>query len=352
MKRVICIFVAAVLVVGLIVGCAAPTPAPAPAPAPTPTPTPTPTTMPKSEPIVLKAVAWLPLGRSLTAPAEQVYIPMIEERSNGELVIDLIGGPEVIAKTEQGDAAAKGAIDLVFGISREYAHIVPAMHGSGSIGGSAWDQREQGIFDYWVEKHMEANLMYLGKYSGGEEYFFIMYLKKPITSIGDFLGLRIDGMDMYDTFIQELGGIPMSVGGAGVFTALERGLMDGFVWSNAGTFPGWEEIAKAPIAESLGPCHTFHLVMNLDKWNSLPKHLQDLLIEVTAEFEHIVADYYNEMVIKTREQWEAAGAEYIKLSPNEGEWYREEASRQRWSFAAKLMGPELTAEMKDNVLSK
>ena len=82
----------AVLIAGSI-SCASPAPTPAPAPAPAP----------KAEPIVLKAIAFLPESNARTIVYRK-WLDLINERAKGELVFDFLGGPEVIAYKEQPQA--------------------------------------------------------------------------------------------------------------------------------------------------------------------------------------------------------------------------------------------------------
>ena len=76
--------------------CAKPAPAPAPAP---------------EEPIKLKTICFLPVD----LPYSELwldYIDRIEEASGGRLVIENLGGPEVIPAEEQTDAVMEGIIDI------------------------------------------------------------------------------------------------------------------------------------------------------------------------------------------------------------------------------------------------
>ena len=88
-----------------ITACAQEAPAPAPAP--------------KPEPIVLTAVQSGPLGGPEFV-AWEWYVKEVNQRSGGELKIDVIGGPDVIAVPDQANAVKDGHFPTV-GDSPHYA---------------------------------------------------------------------------------------------------------------------------------------------------------------------------------------------------------------------------------------
>ena len=108
MKKIICGVVAAVLLVAVLMGCgpAAPT-----------------------GPVELTAVAWLGLGRTLSIHAETTLVDLVAEKSNGELVLNFLGGPEVVPKVEQPGATRDGVIDIAFTTSGESWSVVPELAG-------------------------------------------------------------------------------------------------------------------------------------------------------------------------------------------------------------------------------
>ena len=106
MKKIALIGVLLVVVVGLVFsGCAAPAPT--------------------AGPIVLKAVSFLPKGASPLADYGN-YIDAVNERANGELVIDWIGGPEALPRFDQAEAVRTGVIDMTATPFMDYHDLAPA----------------------------------------------------------------------------------------------------------------------------------------------------------------------------------------------------------------------------------
>ncbi len=68
-----------------------------------------------------------------------------------------------------------------------------------------------------------------------------------------------------------------------VYTAVERGVVDGFALSTVGMIvdAGLYEVTKYTIDHPFLNTN-FVVIMNLDSWNRIPKNLQDLLRETAS----------------------------------------------------------------------
>lgn len=75
--------------------------------------------------------------------------------------------------------------------------------------------------------------------------------------------------------------------------------------------------------------------MNLDKWNSLPKHLQDMILEVTAEYEIIGEAYCLEQDKKALKVYEAAGVKTLRLPSEDAEKFLDILYGRTWETIIK-----------------
>ena len=120
-----------------------------------------------TEPIVLKAVVPTPVYIPIVAPVKNMYVPGIDKASGGRLKINLMGGPEVIPPESQVDAVSKGIIDMAFQWVSDYRHLVPVSGAMHLTPYSPWEEREKGIFDFWVKAHKKINVQYIGRWAWG-----------------------------------------------------------------------------------------------------------------------------------------------------------------------------------------
>ena len=73
---------------------------------------------------------------------------------------------------------------------------------------------------------------------------FHIYLNKKIDKL-DFTGLKIRVTPVYKDIVEALGGTTVTTAPGEVYTALERGVVDGYGWPITGIFDlGWEKVTK------------------------------------------------------------------------------------------------------------
>lgn len=108
-------------------------------------------------------------------------------------------------------------------------------------------------------------------------------VKKPVHSMQDLKGLVI-GVTSRPAIecIKLLGGSPQFVPMPDIYTALEKGVLDGFVqtWSAAKAFRCYE-VTKYRTDLKIW-VDKMAIVMNMDKWNKLPPDVKDIFERTTG----------------------------------------------------------------------
>jgi TRAP-type mannitol/chloroaromatic compound transport system substrate-binding protein len=111
------------------------------------------------------------------------------------------------------------------------------------------------------------------------------WFRKEIKELADFNGLKFRIGGFAGLTIQKLGGVPQQIAGGDIYPALERGTIDAAEWvgpyddeklgfskvAKYYYYPGWWEGSTAN-----------HLLVNLAKWNELPKRYQAILSGAAA----------------------------------------------------------------------
>jgi TRAP-type mannitol/chloroaromatic compound transport system substrate-binding protein len=114
----------------------------------------------------------------------------------------------------------------------------------------------------------------------------------------DLKGLKFRVGGFAGTIIAKVGGVPQQIAGGDIYPALEKGTIDAAEW--VGPYDdeklGFVKVAKYYYYpgwwEGTGQGHN---VMNLDKWNTLPKHYQaaidmasrDTYTWVTGKYDYV-----------------------------------------------------------------
>ena len=97
---------------------------------------------------------------------------------------------------------------------------------------------------------------------------FHIYLNKKIDKL-DFTGLKIRVTPVYKDIVEAMGGTTVTTAPGEVYTALERGVVDGYGWPVTGIFDlGWEKVTKFRIEPAFYSVEVGVLV-NLDVWKGL-----------------------------------------------------------------------------------
>ncbi|MFC1902581.1 TRAP transporter substrate-binding protein DctP [Chloroflexota bacterium] len=331
-----------------IMSCAQPAPSPAPAPKPAPSPAPSPAPAPKAEPITLKGLTFVSV-RSGTNTMYIEWIKRVNEAAKGELTIELAGGPELIQSFDQYEAVRTGVIDMSLMPASYYKTVLPAANSGDFSEFNIAEQRERGYMDLMVELHKPVNLYYMGKPRHGPGFY--LWTNIPANTPYDMAGQKMRTGSLYDDFMRELGILPITMPQSDVYTAIERGLISGFGDTPATVIRlRFFEVTKYRVN------HAFYtpnvpVVVNLDTWNSIPKHLQDLMQKLMIEIEVEAVAHYDGITESNDKQILDGGMEFIEFSPTDAKWYVDTAYRAAWKALEEKVGPEMTARLKD-ILTK
>ncbi len=111
------------------------------------------------------------------------------------------------------------------------------------------------------------------------------WFRKEIKTTADLSGLKFRIAGIAGQVLQKLGAVPQQLAGGDVYPALEKGTIDAAEW--VGPYDdeklGFQKVAKFyyyPGFWEGGPM--LHLMVNRDKWNSLPKNYQSIVANAAA----------------------------------------------------------------------
>ena len=266
-----------------------------------------------------KAVAFIPKNHPLMSQTI-VWADMINKELAGQVKINYVGGPEVIPGMEQVEAVRKGVLDIAFVPTAYYANIFP--EGAAFILSkytASEERKPGGFYDYMVKRHEKINTHYIGRVLWMP---FYLWPKKDVKKLADLKGVQMRTTALYDRFMKALGVVPVTIPAGDTYTALERGTVEGFGWPNIGPRQrGWLDVVKNIIDLPFYGSNNVVIVMNLDKWNKLPKAVQDKITAVTAKYEPIMHDHFQKGVQKEWDELDKMGIKRIKFSAAENKKY-------------------------------
>jgi TRAP-type C4-dicarboxylate transport system substrate-binding protein len=235
------------------------------------------------------------------------YIQRINQRSAGRLQISSVG-PEAIPPFEQLKPLSQGLFDMLFTHPSYHIGEIAVGQGMDLVKGTPKARRAAGFMELLDEAYKKVNAKYLGMSYGIGGYHYI--LKKELHK-ADFSGLKIRATPYYDPMVRALGGVTVRVAAGEIYSALEKGVVDGAGFPVFGALDyKWYEVSKFQLRPAFGEVVDCVLV-NLDSWSKLPKDLQNLIMQVTMEMEE---EGYKDLTTKMKEEEDKLVGLGMKLS--------------------------------------
>lgn len=310
MKRTILIGMLLVVVLSvLVVGCAKPAPAPAPTPAPAPAPAP-------KETVTLKIITYAPVTKvDPNLEITRMLIERVEEQSGGQIKMEVVGGPEVTATGEQMEALSKGIFDIVV-TAAYHMSAVPEIRTLNIATITPQEQRETGYWDALNEAHKEKmGIVYMGRLATESAYY--LYSNKMINSMEDFKGMKMRSIAMYEPFLKALGVTPVTMPMTEIYTAMERGLIEGFAFPYTIHRISVEEVTKYRINHPFYTGSTTAWYMNQEEYEGLPTDVRKVLDEAAKWIEHELAAVGQKYQAQEDKYALDAGMEFITIPDGE-----------------------------------
>jgi len=291
--------------------------------------------------VTMRAVSAFAEGTQFSKNFER-FIDKVNRDGKGVVQINYIGGPRAMPPFEVGNAVRTRVVDIANVTGAFYTNLMPEADGFKLIGKPMSEQRKNGTWDYINQLHnQKLNAYYLARQFHNVP--FHIYLNKRIDKL-DFTGLKIRVTPVYRDVVQALGGAPINTAPGEVYTALERGVVDGYGWPATGIFDlGWDKVTKFRLEPPFYSVEV-NVLVNLDAWKALTEAQRLLLSDAALWLEALDAE--NVATIKSELERQAkAGIEPIDFGPAESQKFLERAYAVAWETVIRR-APEVGARLR------
>ena len=269
------------------------------------------------------------------------FIGKVNAGGKGVVQLNFIGGPKAMPPFEVGNALRTGVVDMALTTGAFYTNIMPEADALKLTQVAATELRKNDghelINKIWNEK---ANMVYLARIVDYSP--FHLYLTKKIDK-PDLTGLKIRITPVYRDFFQALGATVMQTPPGEVYTALERGVVDGYGWPIHGIFDlNWQEKTQYRVDPGFYNAEV-SIVVNLDKWKGLTAQQRDLLNReaMALEAHNDFWKKYNEDEVRRQKE---AGIQVITFDAAAAKQYYDKAYEVGWASIIKASpqyGPQM-----------
>src|SRR3982751_314006 len=270
------------------------------------------------------------------------FIDKVNADGKGVIQINYIGGPRAMPPFEVGNAVRTKVVDIANVTGAFYTNLMPEADALKLISKPAADQRKDGTFAFIEELHAQKlNAHYLARQFHNVP--FHIYLNKKIDKL-DFTGLKIRVTPVYKDIAEALGGTAITTAPGEVYTALERGVVDGYGWPVTGIFDlGWEKVTKYRLEPAFYSVEV-NVLVNLDSWKALNDAQRKVLNDAAAWLEGLDAEN-TALIAAEREKQTKAGIQPIDFGPDESKKFLEKANEVAWQSVIKR-APEAGAKLR------
>ncbi len=229
----------------------------------------------------------------------------VEKRSGGKVKVEYYPGQTLTKAKVVYDGVVQGLSDVGFSVLGYTRGRFPIMEvidlPLGYKSGVAATKVANAVYDKFKDKALtDTKVMYLHAHGPG----LVNTKGKVVKKLEDMKGLKIRSHGTSAKVVKALGGTPVAMPMPETYQALSKGVVDGAVYPLEAN-KGWklgEVIDSVTLDYPSAYTTTFFVVMNKDKWNSLPDDVKKAITEINKEW----AD-------KHGKAWDASDAEGLKF---------------------------------------
>jgi len=207
------------------------------------------------------------------AKAADSWAKEIEKRTHGKVKITILAGGTLTPADQTYDGVAKGIADI--GMSCFALHSGKVSRHGDSRPAARLVQRKvatrvaNDFYERFRPKELEGvKVLYIHAHGPG-----LLHTVRPVRSLADIKGMKIRSTGLSSKVVSALGAVPVAMPQGETYESLQKGVVEGTI-TPIETLKGWKQaevIKYTTDCKSIGYTTAMFVVMNLRKWNSLPR---------------------------------------------------------------------------------
>lgn len=296
--------------------------------------------------VTLRGISTFNPGTTYSVHFES-FVKRVNERGKGQIQIRYLGGgSKVMDPFEMGGALRGGVVDIGNLSGTFSTNIIPEADAlkmiTATVSGSGGAEIIKLLNEIYAKR---SNARILGRQKTLVP--FHLYLNNRPKGM-DLTGLKLRVTPIYAPFFAAMGATGVRIAPGEIFTALERGVVDGYGWPLQGIFDlGWQDATKFRVDPGFYSS-VVEVVVNLAKWNALNPS-QKAVIEEAAAWMEKSGDIADQELNKSEdERQRKQGIQVITLQGEERARYLKMADDSAWEAIVKA-SPEYGPRLKQLV---
>ena len=270
----------------------------------------------------------------------EAWCKEVEKRTKGQVYVEYYPGGTLTKAAQCYDGVVTGLSDVGLSCLAYTRGRFPVMAAVdlplGYTSGRVATKVVNEVYKKFMPKElMDTRVMYLHAHGPGLPHT----RDKAIKTLEDMKGLKMRATGTCGKVAAALGATPVSMPMPETYQSLQKGVVDGslYPWeANKGWKLG-EVCHYCTAAFSSAYTTAFFVVMNKDKWQSIPADLQQIIQEINEEW-----------IVKHGEAWDGTDYEGIAYFLNQGGTIMgiDKREAEKWRAAVAPMLEEYVADMK------
>jgi len=261
------------------------------------------------------------------------FVKVVNKVGDGILKIKYVGGHEVVPPTKAAAALKLGQFDMLSSPTAYYIGTVPEGYAFYGANQGPRVLRSNGAWELLQKAYAEKAGAHLLSWGANMTSYHLYLWKEPKfgkDGVLDLTGYKMRATGTYRPLIRALGGTTINVKTSEVITAVQRGTVDGFGFTDV-SMPqeGLDKVTKYRVQPNFYQTNTVE-TLNLNTWKSLTQAQKELLNRVAIEFEVTSAQYIEASRLREEEIIKKGGIKDIVMKPEAAAKYLEIAHAEAW----------------------
>jgi TRAP-type C4-dicarboxylate transport system substrate-binding protein len=248
----------------------------------------------------------------------------IERRTGGTVEITIFPGGTLTQANQCYDGVVNGISDIGMSVFAYTRGRFPVMEACDlPLGYPSGKAASKVVNDYYSSVRPreldDVKVMYLHAHGPG-----LLHTKKPVRTLDDLEKMKIRSTGLSAKVVKALGGVPVAMPQGETYESLQKGIVEG-TFGPIEVLKGWrqaEVIKYTTNCYTVGYTTAMFVVMNKEKWSSLPSDIQRVMDEVSAEWIDVHGRTWDEVDSEGKVYTLSLGNTIIDLSGEESARWR------------------------------
>ncbi len=252
----------------------------------------------------------------------------IEKRSDGKVKITVFPGGTLTKANQCYDGVVNGISDIGMSCFAYTRGRFPVMEAVDLPFGYPNGQVATHVANEFAKKMKpkeldDVKVLYIHAHGPG-----LLHTKKPVRKLDDLKGMKIRSTGLSAKVVKALGGVPVAMPQGATYESLQKGVVEG-TFGPIEVLKGWKQgevIKYTTECDGVGYTTAMFVVMNLKKWNSLPKAIQKIFEDVSNKWVDVHGKVWDSNDSEGRKFTLSLGNEIIPLSEEENSRWKKAVS--------------------------